>query len=91
MYKRQLQQLPFDTVKLDRALIRQIAGNSDAADLVRVLVDIAKLLKLETTAQGIETGSQAQVLAGLGCAIGQGYYYAEPSQDPMDLDRWFSR
>lgn len=86
-----LQQLPFDAVKLDRALIRQIAGSSDAADLVGALIDMAKLLKLETTAQGIETQGQLDVVADLGCSIGQGYFYAEPSQTYEELDKWFTR
>ncbi len=86
-----LQQLPFDAVKLDRALIRQIAGSSDAADLVGALIEMAKLLKLETTAQGIETEGQLDVVADLGCSIGQGYFYAEPSQAYEELDTWFTR
>lgn len=86
-----LQQLPFDAVKLDRALIRQIAGSTDAADLVGALIDMAKLLKLETTAQGIETEGQLDVVTDLGCSIGQGYFYAEPSQDHDEFGQWFTR
>lgn len=86
-----LQQLPFDAIKLDRALIRQIAGSSDAADLVGALIDMGNLLKLETTAQGIEGQSQLDVLADLGCSIGQGYFFAEPSESVEELDTWFTR
>lgn len=86
-----LQQLPFDAVKLDRALIRQIAGSTDAADLVGALIDMAKLLELETTAQGIETEGQLDVVTDLGCSIGQGYFYAEPSRDTEELNQWFTR
>ncbi len=86
-----LQQLPFDAVKLDRALIRQIAGNEAAADLVGALVDMACLLQLETTAQGVENQSQLDVLTKLGCELGQGYFYAEPTADPTTIAGWFDQ
>ncbi len=85
-----LQQLPFDAVKLDRALIRQIAGNEAAAEMVKALVEMASLLDLETTAQGVENGSQLEVLSSLGCRIGQGYHFGEPSADPQTITQWFS-
>lgn len=84
-----LQQLPFDAVKLDRALIRQIALSDEAAQLVGALVEMASLLGLETTAQGIEAQSQRDVVAGLDCSIGQGYFYAEPSDDPEVIQSWW--
>ena len=80
-----LQRLPFDAVKLDRALIRQIAGNQEAGELVKALIDVAGLLGLETTAQGVEDEAQARLLGDYGCKIGQGYYYAEPAADLQAL------
>lgn len=85
-----LQQLPFDAVKLDRALIRQIAGNEAAAEMVKALIEMASLLNLETTAQGVENQSQLDVLAALGCGNGQGYHFGEPSSDVKTLTRWCS-
>ncbi|MDH3684528.1 MAG: EAL domain-containing protein, partial [Acidimicrobiia bacterium] len=83
-----LQQLPFDAVKLDRALIRQIAGSEAAAELVGALVELGKLLRLETTAQGVENEAQLEVLRRLGCAVGQGFLYAEPTDDPATIAAW---
>jgi EAL domain-containing protein (putative c-di-GMP-specific phosphodiesterase class I) len=80
-----LQQLPFDSVKLNRELTKQIAGNEQAADLLATLVRLADLLGLETTAQGIESEEQARLVTGLGCRIGQGYFYAQPDEDPDAL------
>jgi EAL domain-containing protein (putative c-di-GMP-specific phosphodiesterase class I) len=77
-----LRQLPFDSVKLDRVLTRQIAGNAEAAELLRALLRLADQLDLEATAQGIESEAQAQLLAELGCGLGQGYFYAEPEANP---------
>ncbi len=84
-----LQQLPFDAVKLDRALIRQIAGNDAAAEMVKALIEMAALLDLETTAQGVENVAQLKVLSGLGCSIAQGYFYGEPTGDRDTVAGWF--
>ena len=86
-----LQQLPFDAAKLDRALIRQIAGNDAAADMVKALIEMASLLNLEITAQGVETPAQLDVLRSFGCGIVQGYHLGEPSADPNTLLQWWSQ
>lgn len=83
--------LAFDAVKLDRALVRQIAGNHDAAALIESLAGLADRLRLETTAQGIETGDQLKVVAAAGCTIGQGYYFAAPTSNLDAIARWFRR
>ncbi len=84
-----LQQLPFDSVKLDRALVRQIAGNDEAATMVGHLVKLADALGLETTAQGVETEDQLKVVSDLGCKLAQGYHLASPTSDPEAVERWF--
>ncbi len=73
-----LHQLPFDSVTLDRSLIRQIASNEQAADLLKILVDLGTRLGLSTTAAGIETREQADMLAQMGCTNAQGYFLARP-------------
>ncbi len=73
-----LHQLPFDSVTLDRSLIRQIASNDQAADLVQILIDLASRLGMSTNASGIETKQQAEMLAEMGCTNGQGYFLARP-------------
>lgn len=77
-----LQQLPFDSVKLDRTLIRQIAGNQGAAAIVDHLISLAHALDLETTAQGIETQDQHDLVRRLGCTLGQGFHFAAPTTEP---------
>lgn len=83
--------LAFDAVKLDRALVRQIAGNQDAAALVESLVGLADRLHLETTAQGIETEQQLEVVTAAGATIGQGYHFAAPTSNLDAVARWFRR
>jgi EAL domain-containing protein (putative c-di-GMP-specific phosphodiesterase class I) len=83
--------LAFDAVKLDRALVRQIANNSDAAAMIESLVGLADRLNLETTAQGIETEEQLEVVTTAGCRVGQGYYFAAPTANQDAVARWFRR
>ena len=75
-------QLPFDSVKLDRSLIRQIVGNERAAEMVNVLIGLAGRLGMEVTAQGIETQEQASLLTQMGCTIGQGFFFGRPLEQP---------
>ncbi len=80
-----IHQLPFDSVKLDRSLTRQIVGSDRAAEMVGVLIGLAGKLGLEVTAQGIENQAQAELLTQMGCPIGQGFYFARPmEQAEMD-------
>ncbi len=74
----QLHQLPFDTVTLDRSLTRQIGSNDQAADLLHILIELAKRLGLDTTAQGIESADQIGRLSQMGCSNAQGYLLARP-------------
>lgn len=84
-----LQQLPFDAVKLDRSLIRQIAGNSQAADLLSILIEMAKRLDMEVTAQGVESGDQIDVLRQTGCDVAQGFHIARP-MSTEDFERYLT-
>jgi EAL domain-containing protein (putative c-di-GMP-specific phosphodiesterase class I) len=80
-----LQQLPYDSIKLNRALTRQIAGNRESAELVRLLIELAGVLGLETTAQGIESAEQLEVVRSFGVPIGQGFLFAEPAEHPDQM------
>lgn len=74
-----LADLPASTVKLDRA-ITQRAGRGEVSSLAVVegLVCVARRLGLTVVAEGIETEAEAEALARLGCAVGQGYLFARP-------------
>jgi EAL domain-containing protein (putative c-di-GMP-specific phosphodiesterase class I) len=52
--------------------------NPHNAALVRMIISLAKELKLEVVAEGAENAAQADMLAQLGCDLIQGYYYFKP-------------
>ncbi|HEV7626216.1 MAG TPA: EAL domain-containing protein, partial [Streptomyces sp.] len=88
-----LNQMPVDTLKLDRSFVNGLDGSPEAAAIADAVVRLSQTLRLDTVAEGIETAAQAQELRGLGYAHGQGFYFARPmpSEDlEALLDRSFS-
>jgi diguanylate cyclase (GGDEF)-like protein len=83
-----LRHFPVDTLKIDRAFVRDItskrAGN---APLVDAIIAMAKSLGLSTVAEGVETETQWQYLRGCGATQVQGFLFCRPL--PIaDLERW---
>ena len=73
-----LRQLPVQQVKIDRSFIQELATSAYHRALVRAALQVADALQLELVADGIETETQARLLADLGCSRGQGYLFARP-------------
>ncbi len=73
-----LQRFPIDILKIDRAFVKGIAENDDDEALAHTIVQLARTLRLQTVAEGIETYEQLERLRALGCDYGQGYYFARP-------------
>jgi EAL domain-containing protein (putative c-di-GMP-specific phosphodiesterase class I) len=74
-----LQQFPVDTLKIDRSFVARIGENDGPEEIIRLLIGLARTLGLDVVAEGIETVPQVQYLTTLGCAYGQGYYFARPA------------
>jgi EAL domain-containing protein (putative c-di-GMP-specific phosphodiesterase class I) len=73
-----LSRFPIDTLKIDRIFVSTMESNPHNAALVRMIISLAKELKLEVVAEGAENAAQADMLAQLGCDLIQGYYYFKP-------------
>jgi diguanylate cyclase (GGDEF)-like protein len=86
-----LQRLPIDVLKIDKSFVSGMMTDPDAVAIVRAVLSLADALGMSTTAEGIETVELATTLATLGCASGQGYYFARPLQEDAALDYWKSR
>jgi len=74
-----LQRVPFDKIKIDRSFV---SGASDPASrnaaLIRAMVGLASDLKMQTTAEGVETQEELQLIRNLGCSLVQGYFFGRP-------------
>ena len=73
-----LQDLPVQTLKIDRSFVGAIGTGMERIAFVRAIVDLAEALGLKVIGEGIETAAHVATLLRLGCRIGQGFYYAEP-------------
>jgi len=79
-----LKRLPIDTVKIDRSFVRDIVSEPDDAAIVSAVVAMAKKLKLDVVAEGVETQRQLEVLRELGCDRYQGYLFS-PAVAPEEF------
>src|SRR5438270_351860 len=86
-----LQRLPIDVLKIDKSFVSGMMIDPDAVAIVRAVLSLAEALGMSTTAEGIETVELATTLATLGCASGQGYYFAKPLEATAALDYWKTR
>jgi len=86
-----LQRLPIDVLKIDKSFVCGMMVDPDAVAIVRAVLSLAEALGMSTTAEGIETVELATTLATLGCASGQGFYFAKPLEADLALEYWKSR
>ena len=73
-----LRNFPFDSVKIDQSLIRDIVDTQQAAAVATAIIEMGHALDLHVIAEGVETQEQAARLQELGCDIAQGFYFAQP-------------
>ncbi len=73
-----LQNLPIDTLKIDRCFVREMDYSTEKLTMVRAIASLAHNLKLNIVVEGIETTTQLAILKDLNCHQGQGYYFAKP-------------
>jgi diguanylate cyclase (GGDEF)-like protein len=73
-----VQRFPIDVLKVDRSFVTHLEPDSDDEKIVAAIVNMARSLRVEVVAEGVETAEQAATLHALGCRLGQGFYYARP-------------
>jgi diguanylate cyclase (GGDEF)-like protein len=73
-----LKRFPLDTLKIDGSFVRDLAEDAEGRAIVSAIIAMAAALKLKVLAEGVETRQQADLLASLGCASMQGYFFARP-------------
>jgi EAL domain-containing protein (putative c-di-GMP-specific phosphodiesterase class I) len=73
-----LKHFPLDTLKIDRAFIRDITGDPGDAAISTAIIALGHALGLTVTAEGVETAEQVDLLRTQGCDQMQGYYFSRP-------------
>jgi diguanylate cyclase (GGDEF)-like protein len=84
-----LRSFPFDKIKIDRSFINDIADKDESGAIVQAVTSLASRLNMATTAEGVETEAQLQMIQALGCTEMQGYLYSRPVPG-IDLARLLS-
>jgi diguanylate cyclase (GGDEF)-like protein/PAS domain S-box-containing protein len=77
-----LKRFPFDKIKIDRSFVTDIADAGGSPAIVQAVVNIAAERNMTTTAEGVETEQQKQVLRALGCTEMQGYLFSAAKPGP---------
>ncbi|WP_213771950.1 EAL domain-containing protein [Bradyrhizobium sp. dw_78] len=82
-----LQRFPFDKIKIDRCFVDNIDESESSSCIVRAVVSIAKARNMTTTAEGVETREQQELVRNLGCTEMQGFVFsgAKPAAEIMKL------
>ena len=83
-----LKRFPIDQLKIDRSFIADIIDDSDDAAIVTAIMAMAKSLKLETVAEGVDTAKKLDFLRELSCDVYQGYFLSKPLP-PQDIEAQF--
>ena len=72
-----LKEFPVDIVKIDRDFVAGIPDNREDSAIVEAISGLTRGLKLALLAEGVENERQLDMLKGLGCQYGQGYYWSK--------------
>jgi diguanylate cyclase (GGDEF)-like protein/PAS domain S-box-containing protein len=74
-----LKKAPFDKIKIDQSFVRGATqkGSRNGA-IIRSIVSLAEALEMDTTAEGVETHDELELIRKLGCSHVQGYIYSKP-------------
>jgi EAL domain-containing protein (putative c-di-GMP-specific phosphodiesterase class I) len=73
-----LRSFPFDRIKVDRSFVADLLECGEAASIVHAILSLASSLKMQTTAEGVETATQRGLLQAAGCDEMQGYLFSQP-------------
>jgi EAL domain-containing protein (putative c-di-GMP-specific phosphodiesterase class I) len=72
-----LRQFPFDTLKIDRSFI-STNGDRRNDEIVRTISNLARILGMDVTVEGLESAGQVERMRALGIDYAQGFYFSPP-------------
>lgn len=86
-----LHAFPFDVLKIDRSFVRRMIEGEQPMQIVRTIIELARVMDMDVVAEGIETCEQYRMLRQMRCRFGQGFLFARPMpvQDVTELLRLY--
>jgi EAL domain-containing protein (putative c-di-GMP-specific phosphodiesterase class I) len=73
-----LRSFPFDKIKIDRSFVHELGRKPDCAAIIRAVMQLGSSLGMITTAEGVETEEQFDILRAEGCMQLQGFLFSKP-------------
>jgi EAL domain-containing protein (putative c-di-GMP-specific phosphodiesterase class I) len=73
-----LQSFPFDVLKIDLSFVQRMTEGDQPLQIVRTIIELARVMGMDVVAEGIETMEQYRLLRQMKCRFGQGYLFARP-------------
>jgi diguanylate cyclase (GGDEF)-like protein len=73
-----LRMFPFDKIKIDKSFVAELSERADCAAIVCAITSLGRSLDIVTTAEGVETQEQFDLLRAAGCAQAQGHLFSRP-------------
>jgi diguanylate cyclase (GGDEF)-like protein len=73
-----LRRFPFDKIKIDRSFVHESSVNSDSLAIVKAVIGLGRSLGMATTAEGVETEAQLEIVREQGCTEVQGFLFSVP-------------
>jgi diguanylate cyclase (GGDEF)-like protein len=85
-----LRSFPFDKIKIDRSFIQDLSNGAEPLAIVNAVAGLAKCLNMTSTAEGVETQQQMDVLQSIGCTEMQGYLFSH-ARPASEIRQFFSQ
>jgi diguanylate cyclase (GGDEF)-like protein/PAS domain S-box-containing protein len=82
-----LQNMPIDTLKIDRSFTMKLGSSQTALSMVRAIIAMARALGLRVLTEGVEDSAQVEILRQLGCDDIQGYFCGRPESPEASVAR----
>lgn len=73
-----LRSFPFAKIKIDRSFVEELGGEAESLAIVQATIQLSRKLGMETTAEGVETTEQLDILTAEGCTHAQGFHISRP-------------
>jgi len=85
-----LRSFPFDKIKIDRSFIQDLSNGSEPVAIVQAVANLARCLNMTSTAEGVETQQQMDMLQSMGCTEMQGYLFSR-ARPAKEIRQFFSQ
>jgi EAL domain-containing protein (putative c-di-GMP-specific phosphodiesterase class I) len=86
-----LTEVPADVLKLDRVFTLGLCADLRQREIVRSILEIARVMQLDVVAEGVETEMQRTLLPELGCHVLQGFLIGQPMAPESFAQRWLGQ